>query len=103
MADQNEKGTQFIDDLAATIAEQALSSIMKIDATVNDYVNKHLHQIIDAGLGVEKPWHDNNYRHIVTTDFIGPLKEFIRELGTKRAMEQAPAYVDSLIKNASKR
>lgn len=98
MAKQDDEGKQFINDLAAMIAEQTLASIIGIDATVKGYVNKHLGQIIDVGLGVEKAWHErkDTYRFIGTNGFVGPLKEFIQQLGAQHALESAPKHVKEL-------
>lgn len=98
MADQDDEGKQFINDLAAMIAEQALESIMNVDTTVKDYVNKHLGQIIDCGLGLERSWHSSReYKLTETNGFVTPLKEFIKELGTKHATENAETHVKTLV------
>lgn len=100
MDDQNDKSKQFINDLAAMIAEQTLSNIMDVDETVIEYVNKHLGQIIDVGLGIEKAWYNrspNQYRLVETNGFIAPLKEFIQQLGTKYALKNAPEHVKALV------
>lgn len=90
MVKNDDKNKQFIDDLAGMIAEAMLGKIMDVDTSIKQYIDKHLAQIIDLGIGVERdawgsPIDKRRYRFAGSNGFIGPLKQFIINLGMKYA------------------